>query len=178
MARNKNKYQQLALQVLETRPILFNPDLSRALGSVTAGLFLSQLLYWCGKVINPQMIYKTVKEFEQETTLSKTQQLNAQKTCVRRGVLKVVYKGIPPKRNFIIDVQRLCTLLAEQGSRAKGILPKRQETRRSSVGEGLKPIAHFLPHITESTPKDYSKEFRTNSTEKAAKVALHVKKTV
>jgi len=45
----KNKYQKVILNILGSRPIMFNPDLARALGSVNAGLFMSQLLYWWNK---------------------------------------------------------------------------------------------------------------------------------
>ncbi|EKD86915.1 MAG: hypothetical protein ACD_37C00101G0001, partial [uncultured bacterium] len=104
--REKNPYQNMILEVLGTRPISFNPDLARALGSIAAGLFFSQLLYWWKKGENPSMIYKTVEELEEETTLSKHQQLSAQKKCVSVGVVKVFYRGIPPKRHFQIDVDK------------------------------------------------------------------------
>ena len=41
----KNELQKLALSILSTKPIVFNPDLARVLGSVTAGLFLNQLIF-------------------------------------------------------------------------------------------------------------------------------------
>jgi len=108
-----NKYQRLILDILGTRPILFNPDLARVLDSVIAGLFLSQLLFWWEKGRNPWRFYKTVKELENEIVLTKHQQLSAQKICIEKGVLEVVYKGIPPKRNFKINIERIIDLLEE-----------------------------------------------------------------
>lgn len=108
-----NKYQRLILDILGTRPILFNPDLARVLDSVIAGLFLSQLLFWWEKGRNPWRFYKTVKELEDEIVLTKHQQLSAQKICIEKGVLEVVYKGIPPKRNFKINIERIIDLLEE-----------------------------------------------------------------
>lgn len=108
-----NKYQRLILDILGTRPILFNPDLARMLDSVTAGLFLSQLLFWWEKGRNPWRFYKTVKELQDEIVLTKHQQLSAQKICVEKGVLEVVYRGIPPKRYFKINIEKIIDLLEE-----------------------------------------------------------------
>ena len=107
----KNEDQKVLYDVLGTRPIAFNPDLSRALGSVAAGLFMSQLLFWFDKGKYHDCIYKTVKEFETETTLSKAQQLAAQKLCVRKGLLEVKLRGVPPKRHFYIKMDALVDLL-------------------------------------------------------------------
>jgi hypothetical protein len=98
---------------LNTRPIAFNPDLARVLGSAKAGLFLSQLLYWWNKGEDPNWIYKTVKEFQEETTLSKKEQLGAQKICIKKGVIEVRVKGIPAKRHFKIDIDKITELLLE-----------------------------------------------------------------
>lgn len=164
-----NKYQRMVLDILGTRPIAFNPDLARALGSVTAGLFLCQILYWWRKGSNPEMFYKTVKEFEEETALSKSQQLNAQKICVGKGVLQVLYKGIPPKRHFKIDMQKILELLEGMGGdKVCKNKPIRRLSRYSNGEYGAVHIADLLAHITENTPKITSKEFRTNSTEKRA----------
>lgn len=153
MARKENKYQKLALDLLGTRPIAFNPDLARALGSATAGLFMSQILYWWKKGRDPEMIYKTVKELEEETALTKTQQLNAQKICVRKGVLKVTYKGIPPKRHFRIDMERILELLGEIGGKevSPKVVPERQENEHTNIFEGFNYISGTLPNITENT---------------------------
>jgi len=163
MAKGYNKYQQLALNILGTRPILFNPDLARALGSVTAGLFLCQLLYWWKRGSDPELIYKTVVEFEEETALKKTQQLNAQRICVAKGVLQVSYKGAPPKRHFRIDVDRVLELLLETGSgkKAKRRISEWLKTRQSNVRQGSNHIADLLPHSTESTPETTTETLRT-----------------
>jgi len=153
----KNEYQKIILDILGTRPILFNPDLARALGSVTAGLFLSQLLYWWGKGINPEMVYKTVKEFEEETVLTKHQQLSAQKICIKKGVLSVLYKGIPPKRHFKIDLDKTFSLLEKSFEiKEKNMTTKCLESGHSSVEEASEDMFEIPTHITESTSKNTS----------------------
>lgn len=169
MAKKGSEYQKLALDILGTRPIAFNPDLARALGSATAGLFLCQILYWWKKGRNPEMIYKTVKELEEETALTKTQQLTAQKICVRKGVLKVEYKGIPPKRHFRISMKRILGLLQEVGGQKtpEKMAPIRRESEHTNVGGKPTHISELLPNITESTSTENIQRLRSYRTTKA-----------
>ena len=112
----RNEYQKLIAKTLSTRPIAFNPDLSRILSSVKAGLFLSQLLFWCGKGRDPKWIYKTVNEFKDETSLSKKEQSRAKKICVSKGVIEVKLKGTPAKRHFKINIDKIIELLKKSKS--------------------------------------------------------------
>jgi hypothetical protein len=124
--------QELVIQLLGSKPVSFNPDLVKVLGSVNAALFLSQLLYWQGKSRNPNWIYKTVKEFEIETGLSKSQQLYAQKRCVRMKILSVTHKGIPPKRHFHLDQANLIEALKDLRIEKASLKPKRLKRRHSN----------------------------------------------
>src|SRR3989344_5363007 len=98
--KNKNPYQQRMIAIAGTRPVAFNPALGKILGSVKAGLFLSQLLYWWGKGRNPNWIYKTITEIENEIGLSRKEQETAIKKCVNSGFLVYKLMGIPAKRHF------------------------------------------------------------------------------
>lgn len=90
--------------------ILFNPKLGEISGSANAGLFLSQLLFWWGKGRNPDCIYKTVAEVKKETCLTRRQQETAIRKWKELGVLKVKLFGIPPKRHFKINFEKLYEL--------------------------------------------------------------------
>lgn len=154
MVRNKKTHQRIVLELLGTRPIVFNPDLSRVLGSVNAGLFFNQILYWWGKGANPEMIYKTVLEFKEETTLTKNEQLSAQKICVKKGVLEVLYKGIPPKRNFVVNLDKTYELLDQLGSeKAENTQSKCPKSGQTSVVKTPEDLYDLFTHNTESTPE-------------------------
>ena len=75
--------------------------------SPDAALFMCQLLYWWGVGHRPGFIYKTVKDFESETCLSRTKQERAIRIWKQLGVLRVEYHNIPRRRYFQIDVDRL-----------------------------------------------------------------------
>jgi len=107
----RNKYQKIIARVLGTRPIAFNPDLAKVLGSAKAGLFLSQLLFWWEKGRNPDWIYKTIEETEEETTLSRSEQDSAIEICKKHELLEVKLRGIPAKRHFKLNISRIIELL-------------------------------------------------------------------
>ncbi len=100
-------HQKELAAFLGSKLVSYNVYLSEALGSITASIFMNQLLYWSGKSRDPDWIYKTVVEFQEETGLSPDQQLSAQKRLVSLGILEVKRKGVPPKRCFKINQQRL-----------------------------------------------------------------------
>jgi hypothetical protein len=106
----------MILNVLGTRPIAFNADLAHALGSAKAGLFLSQLLFWYGKGKNPDWIWKTIVEVEKETALSRSEQDTVIKRCKKYGTIKVKLKGIPAKRHFKLNIEKIVELLEKHYS--------------------------------------------------------------
>lgn len=111
MTSNNKNYQHIVLKVLEAKPVAFNPVLARITGSVKAGLFLSQLLYWWGKEKNDGWIYKTIDEFDEETALSRYEQDEAIKKLKRLKIIEVEIRGIPARRHFKINMENLISLL-------------------------------------------------------------------
>jgi hypothetical protein len=109
MAKNKN--QKLILEILGTRPIAFNASLAHAMGSAKAGLFLSQLLFWWEKGRDPDWIYKTIKEVQEETSLSRREQETAIKICEDNDLIVVKLRGIPAKRHFHIKMENIANFL-------------------------------------------------------------------
>jgi hypothetical protein len=110
----------LIIKGLCEKPIAFNPELARLAGSAIAGLFMSQLLYWWGKGHRKDCIYKTIDEYEKETTLTRSEQDRAIKKWERVGVLIVKREGIPQKRHFYLNVDKIVDLLDER-MKKKGI---------------------------------------------------------
>ena len=104
--------QQLLRAVLCDRPIAYHPMLARALGGVTTGVFLSQLLYWSGKGHDPTgWIYKTQAEWEQETGLTRLEQETARKHLRDAGVLEEKREGLPARLFYRVDFSALTNKL-------------------------------------------------------------------
>ncbi len=148
-----NKYQKIIAHVLGTRPIAFNPDLAKALGSAKAGLFLSQLLFWWGKGDDPNWIYKTIGEMEKETTLSRAEQDSAIKICKNFDLLKITIKGIPAKRHFWLDVSKIVKLLESVVER----------NNKQDCEKVTNSIVGHLQTNTESDTKNTNKERDSSS---------------
>lgn len=107
----RNETQKTIFEIVSTRPVAFNPTLAHALGSVKAGLFLSQLLYWYGKGKDKKWTYKTIEELKQETALSRKEQDFAIKICKKHDLIKVKRKGIPAKRYFYLNIKKIVNLV-------------------------------------------------------------------
>lgn len=125
---NKNN-NSLILQLLGEKAILFNASLGRLSKSATAGLFLSQLLYWDGKGKNPKKTYKTIADMEMETCLTRSEQDRAIKIWKEINVLEVELRGIPRRRYFHIDKDNLIKLLTKSNNK----VPTNQSAESSNT---------------------------------------------
>jgi hypothetical protein len=77
-----------------------------------AGIFLRQLVYWVGKEHNQEgWIYKTQREMEDETGLSRRHQENARNILISQGVLEERKKGLPRKLWYWVDLEALLDMM-------------------------------------------------------------------
>ena len=82
--------------------------MAHALGSVTAALFLCQLIYWDPKATDPDgWVWKTRDEIFQETGLSRREQETARKQLVDAGVLEEKRRGVPARLFYRVDLDQL-----------------------------------------------------------------------
>lgn len=106
MAQSEN--QKRIYRHFKDKPTLYHPGLAIITDSVPAGLVLNKLLYWHGKgKLSGGWIFKTMKELQSETGLSRYQQDGAIRKLKRMGVLSVKLKGTPAKRHFLLDIPEL-----------------------------------------------------------------------
>ncbi len=87
------------------RPIAFYPELAKIFGSIERALYIQQLYFWSDKGKRKDgFFFKTKKEIEEETTLSRYQQDACRKYFERIGILKtkiIKANGIPTLHYFI-----------------------------------------------------------------------------
>ncbi|MCF7834116.1 MAG: hypothetical protein K9L98_02040 [Candidatus Pacebacteria bacterium] len=114
---NKN-FNSLIIEKLGEKPIAFNPILARISNSSLAGLFLSQLLFWWHKGYDRDWIYKTIDEIKKETGMTRSEQDRAIKIWKELGILLVESRGMPRKRHFHIDKEKLFPLLEKASGRS------------------------------------------------------------
>jgi hypothetical protein len=77
-----------------------------------AGLFVLQLVYWVGKEHDEEgWIYKTQRQMEEETGLSRWHQEKARAILLSQGVLKVALRGLPRTLWYWVDLEALLQIM-------------------------------------------------------------------
>lgn len=105
--------QQLPAHLLPDRPIAFNRDFVRIGCGVKGALMLSQAIYWCRRTdAEDGSFWKTQEEWEEETGLTRNEQMTVLKLLKRLGYLKVEKKGLPAKNYYIVDVNKILEQLS------------------------------------------------------------------
>ncbi|HLZ28548.1 MAG TPA: DnaA N-terminal domain-containing protein [Chloroflexota bacterium] len=99
--------------ILCDQPIAYHPAVAKAVGSVTAGVLLSQLLYWTPRSRDSAgWIWKTQAEIYEETGLTRREQETARRHLVELGIVAERRAGVPAKLYFRVDMRVLARLIA------------------------------------------------------------------
>jgi hypothetical protein len=88
------------LKILNQRPIAYYPIYRQITGSTTAGILLSQLMYWFSK---KDKFYKTDADIIEETMLTKKELETAKKKIKQLSFISITREGIPAKTYYQID---------------------------------------------------------------------------
>jgi hypothetical protein len=168
-AKKQTARQKSAVRALLVRPVAFHPALARLCGSVTAGLMLSQALYWSERTQDADgWFYKTAAEWAEEICLTRTEQDTARKKLVELGLIETELRGMPAKVYYHVDLDKVCEAISQdaampqarlqetckQGCRkpaskvAGNLQPRMQEASKQACG---KP-ANMDAGITQATP--------------------------
>ena len=159
-------------------PIAYYKPFAHVVGDVCAGVFLSQMFYWHDKGHDPDgWVYKTQKEIEDETGMTRYNQETARRKLVALGILEETRKGLPATMHFRLDLGRLFALMeaeerpllpplpAPSSSMAQPANPvcdnptnKNVESPQSSMGESTN-----LSLYTETTPETTSQNTNNNN---------------
>lgn len=108
----------------QEKPKPIPPKLVRIYGFPLSAM-ISQLLFWHGTGIRKDgFIYKTEKGFIDEIGLSSAQQKLAIKKGKEFGFLEVVRKGIPAKRHYRLNYEKLVEATIREAERKKIVLSK------------------------------------------------------
>ena len=122
---------------------------------------ISQLLFWKGMEKRTDgYIYKTEKEFLNELGLRSAQQKLAIKKGKSFGFLRVDRKGVPAKRHWQINYDRLVQVTIEEAERKNIVLTKGHlkisKKNQSTTGVNSQTI-------TDNTQNTTAKNHRTES---------------
>lgn len=108
-----NNSKTALLSLLGSKTVSYKAEIAKALGSVPAAVMFSQAFFWqenakfkTGLIRIGDDVYfsKTSDEWEEETGLSKDQQLTARKILSSAGMMKEVKCGMPARMHYRIDI--------------------------------------------------------------------------
>lgn len=144
------------LKLLNQRPIAYFPIYRTLTGSTTAGIMLSQLMYWFSSIKNDE-IFKTDNEIMDETLLTEKELRNAKNAIKKLTFLEVFIKGVPAKTYYKIDWDEYENVLnnsspkggTSSDQRAEPVLPKGRNCD-SQKGETI-IVKSFDRDYTETT---------------------------
>jgi hypothetical protein len=81
-------------------------------GGVTGAVFLSQMVYWSKRTSdNEGWFWKTIKQWEDETGLTRSEQETARKRLLSCGVITEKKEGMPSKIYFKVNFDKIHELL-------------------------------------------------------------------
>lgn len=98
------------LRAFGDRVIAYNRIYAHITGSVTAGLLLSQLMYW-NSAMKGNEFYKTNDDLCEELCMGTKELKNAKAELVALGIVTVTLKSIPAKSYYQVNEDRIIDLI-------------------------------------------------------------------
>jgi hypothetical protein len=141
-----NMKQQLPNYLLPDKPIAFNRDYVRIGCGIKGSLMLSQAVYWSKRTTSDdETFWKTQKEWEEETGMTRNEQMSALKILKKLKFIKVFKRGIPAKNHYLVNVNNIIDALSKDHKWSRKSTTSSRETNITSGRESR-------PHsITENT---------------------------
>jgi len=133
--------------------VSYHPRINRITGSVTATIFLSNLLAWEGHQRDPEgWIYKTRDDITEETGLTRYEQETARKHLKERGLLEEKLKGVPATTNYRLNLDAI-NAAWDAPNKIEVIPPtSRGKSPQLDGGKSTNRLGEKPPFISEDTP--------------------------
>ena len=94
------------------RPIAYYPVYTRICESLTAGILLSQVLYW-GKVMQWKEFYKTDQDLRNEVCMGRHEFSAAKKKIQKLGFVTLKKKGWPARTFYCVRTEKVIQAISQ-----------------------------------------------------------------
>jgi hypothetical protein len=163
-------HRQKIKDMLPNRVVGYSPDLARAVGGATIGLFLSQLLFLSDKGNNPEgWIYKSEAEMAKETGLSKREQQTARRKLLALGVIAIMRGGWKNTYHFKVIWEKLYQVVTGF-QRTQNVPTDRDERKQTVATEPAQNVPTQPPewqqNVSTKWKQNAATHYRENNTEK------------
>jgi hypothetical protein len=160
-------HRQRIKDMLPSRKVGYSPDMARAVGGATIGLFLSQLLFLSDKGADSNgWVYKSEAEMKQESGLTKREQQTARRKLLALGVIQVERRGWKNTYHFRIAWERLERVI-EQFLRGQTVATEPEEQEQTVSTEPIQNVPTQPPqNVATERPQNAAALYRDNNREK------------
>jgi hypothetical protein len=151
-------HRQRVKDLLPNRTVGYSPDLARAVGGATIGLFLSQLLFLSDKGHDPNgWVYKSEQEMGRETGLTKREQQTARRKLLALGVIAIERRGFKFTYHFKIIWERLLQVI-QQFQRGQTVPTEKGEPAQNVPTQSEQNV----PTTPADPPQNVSTQWKQN----------------
>ena len=157
-------HRQKVKDLLPNRIVGYSPDLARAVGGATTGLFFSQLLFLSDKGSNPEgWVYKSEAEMGKETGLTKREQQTARRKLLGLGVIAIMRGGLKNTYHFKVIWEKLYQVI-EQYQRAQTVPTQPDESLQTVPTEPVQNVATQPPECVQNVSTQWNQTVATPDT--------------
>jgi hypothetical protein len=157
-------HRQKVKDLLPNRTVGYSPDLARAVGGATIGLFLSQLLFLSDKGANTEgWVYKSEQEMGRETGLTKREQQTARRKLLALGVIQIVRQGFKFTYHFRIVWERLYQVIASS-LQTQNVPTEKPKPLQNVTTQSEQNVSTEPPEWQQNVPKEQSQNVATADT--------------
>jgi hypothetical protein len=157
-------HRQRVKDLLPNRTVGYSPDLARAVGGATIGLFLSQLLFLSDKGANPEgWVYKSEQEMGRETGLTKREQQTARRKLLALGVIAIERRGFKFTYHFKIIWERLYQVI-QHFQRAQTVATEEIEPVQNVATEPVQTVSTQPPEWQQNVSTERLQNVATPDT--------------
>jgi hypothetical protein len=162
-------HRQKIKDMLPNRVVGYSPDLARAVGGATIGLFLSQLLFLSDKGANSDgWVYKSEQEMGKETGLTKREQQTARRKLLALGVIAIMRGGFRNTYHFKVLWEKLYQVIAG-GKRPQTVSTEKSESVQNVPTEPVQNVctepAQWQQNVSTKWKQNAVTHYRENNTE-------------
>jgi hypothetical protein len=164
-----HNHRQKIKDMLPHRVVGYSPDLARAVGGATIGLFLSQLLFLSDKGANPEgWVYKSEAEMGKETGLSKREQQTARRKLLSLGVITIMRGGWKNTYHFKVIWEKLYRVIAGI-QRPQTVATEKTQRLQTVPTEPAQNVAtqpaQWQQNVSTSWTQNAATQYKENNTE-------------
>jgi len=160
---NNDKYEET---LFGSNVMRYFPSLAKYVGGSAPALLLSQLIYWRYNIKfqkklkeNDYYFYISIDDMEEQTGLSRREQITSRRNLLDLGIVDISYKGRSPKTtHYKLNISRLKEIVSDTPQKAQAILFKARETR------GMKINARETRGIKRAKRAEFNTETTTKNT--------------